>query len=459
MRLAVVGGLAAGPAAAMEARRRGADVVLFEAGRHISVGVCEIPYYVAGRLGGASLEARTPADLEREGIDVRTRHRVTGLDAARGVLTVDALEFGSTHEERFDRVILATGTRPRRLGIDGETAAGVFSVRTLADADALRLWLDAEPVRHVVVVGGGYVGLELAETMRDRGLRATILDPQGRVLAGTLDPSLGGPMRDALHASGVAVRAERPTEIRTDGAGRVASVRTDAGEMIGCQCVVVAIGVEPEDALTRAAGLKRGASGALAVDDEMRTSARTVWACGDAVEVERASDGRRVHWPLAPVARRTARIAARNATRTGREGGRADRLAPIACAVAVRAFGVEAASVGLHIEQAERSGLDAVAVTIWSRSRTAHFPGSEPLAVRLVAERGSGRLLGGQLTGREGAALRANVLVPLIQARATADVLAEDTDLVYNPPVAPAVDPLRVVAREVWKAATDRSRR
>lgn len=455
MRLAVVGGLAAGPAAAVEARRLGADVVLYEAGPHVSVGACEIPYYVSGRLGDASLEIRSPADLERAGVAVRTQHRVTSLDPARGRLGVESLQFGSVHEERFDRVILATGARARRLGIEGETAAGVFTVRDLVDADAVRLWLRSEPVRHVVVVGGGYVGLEMAEAVRDLGLRASILEPGGRPLPQTLDASLCGPVASAVHGAGVAVRAERPTRMLTDRAGRVVAVETDRGERIGCQCVIVAIGVEPAVELAVSAGLRLGSTGAIAVDAEMRTSARSVWACGDAVEVVHAAHGRPVYWPLAPLARRTARIAARNAAHNGRSGGAPERLAPIAGAVAVRAFGVEAASVGLHETQAQAAGMRAVAETIWAWSRTRHFPGSQPLGVRLVAEQGTGRLLGGQLTGREGAALRANVLVPLIQAGATARALAEDTDLVYNPPLAPAVDPLRVAAREVWKRAVE----
>ncbi len=456
MRLAVVGGTAAGPAAAVEAARLGADVVLFEAGPHVSVGACEIPYHVAGVLGGASLIVRTPAQLGADGVDVRTRHRVASVEPARGRLVVDALDFGSRHEERFDRLILATGARARRLGIPGEDAPGVFAIRTLADADAFRAWLDSEDVRHVVVVGGGYVGLEMAEALRLRGLRATILDGFGRALATVLDASLAGPVDAAVRAAGVLVRAERPVEIRTGAGGRVRAVATDRGELVGCQAVVVAVGVEPVVELAVAAGLKLGATGGLATDDAMRTSHRAVWACGDVAEVPRAVDGRRILWPLAPVGRRTARVAARNAAR--RTTGAPETVAPIAASAAVRAFGVEAATVGLSLEQATAAGFDAVAETVWAGSRTRHFPGRSAVGVRLVAERGSGRLLGGQLVGAEGAALRANVLVPLVRAGATARELAEDTDLVYNPPVAPAVDPLRVAAREVQKRAEDGSR-
>ncbi|WP_420457475.1 FAD-dependent oxidoreductase [Rubrivirga sp.] len=449
MRIAVIGGLAAGPAAAAEAKRQAPDatVVLFEEGPHISVGTCEIPYLIGGRLEpGTDLVVLTPDEIRRtRGVDARVRHRVTALDPGRGRLTVEALHFGSTTEEPFDRFILATGARARRLGVDGEDAAGVFTVRNLVDTHAILRWLDTEPVRHVVVVGGGYIGLEMAEAMRERGLRATILDPNGRVLGNTVACEASDLMNEAVAAAGVAVRAERVTAILADDDGRVRAVRTDRGELVGCQMVVVSVGVEPRVELAQAAGIRLGDRGGVAVDDQMRTSARRVWACGDVVEIPRAPDGRRVLWPLATTARRTARVAARNAT------GTADRFRPFAGAVGVRAFGVEVGSVGLSLAQAEDAGLDAVATDVRHLSRTAAFPEASPIDVRLVTERGTGRLLGGQLVGAEGAALRSDVLVPLVARGATVRELAEDLDLLYNPPLAPAVDPLKVAASRAMR--------
>ena len=455
MRIAIIGGLATGPAAAAEVSRLGAEAVLFEQTPHVSVGACEMPYYVGRTLRpGATLEVMTPADLaRRKGIEVHVRHRVTALDAARGRLTVEALDYGSTREERFDRFILATGARARRLGVPGEDAAGVFALRALEDAEALRTWLDTEPVRHVVIAGGGYVGLELAEAMRARGLRATILDPAGRVLPAGFEAAVTGQLQDAVREAGVAVRAERVVEVRTDRAGRVAAVATDRGEVVGCQALVVAVGVEPRTELARAAGVAIGESGGIRTDAGMRTSARTVWACGDAAEVLRPVDGRRLVWPLAPTGRQTARVAARNAASRGGSGA---TFAGVTGAVGVRAFGVEAASVGITEAEAAAAGIDAVSVLIRARSRVAQMPGAQPLDVRLVAERGTGRLLGGQLVGREGAVLRANVLVPLVRSGATARDLAEDIDLIYTPPVAPAVDPLRRAAEGLARAAASR---
>ena len=456
MRIAVIGGLAAGPTAASEAKRANpdADVVMFEQSAHVSVGACEIPYFVADRLDGADdLIVLTPDELAKtRGVEVHVRHRVTAIDARAGTLAVEALDYGATRTERFDRFILATGAYARPLDVPGADAAGVFTVRDYVDALDVKRWLATEPVRHVVVVGGGYVGLELAEAMRDRGLRATILDPAGRVLSTSLAPDVARPLDEAVRAAGVLVRAETATSVLADDAGRVRAVRTDAGEIIGCQAVIVAIGVEPRVELAEAAGVALGATGAVAVDDQMKTNVRNVWACGDLVEVPRIVDGRQIHWPLAPVGRRTARVAARNAAR---RGGTPDHVSGITGAVAVKAFGIEAAAVGLDEGAAREAGFDAVVAQIRHTTRTKVYPGSQPIDVRLVAERGTGRLLGGQLVAPEGAALRANVLVPLLRSGTPARELAEDMDLVYNPPVAPAVDPLRIAASAVAKAAEE----
>lgn len=456
MRIAIVGGLASGPAAAAEAKRRApdAEVVMFQEGPHVSVGTCEIPYYIAGHLGGEdSLVVNTAEELEQSrGFEVRLRERVTALDARAGRLTVDALDYGSTREERFDRIILATGARARRLDVPGEDAAGVFVIRDLEDAAAVKRWLDTEPVRHVVVAGGGYIGLEMAEAAHDRGLQATVLDPSGRVLNNTIACEASDLMNEAVAAAGVAVRSEKPTEILADEAGRVRAVRTDAGEIIGCQMLVVSIGVEPRTELAKAAGAELGDMGGVAVDDRMKTSLANVWACGDLVQIPRAPDGKRVLWPLATTGRRSARVAARNAAA---RGGRADSFRPIGGGVAVKAFGVEAASVGLSMAQAVEAGFDAVAADIRHWTRVASFPGASPIDVRLVVERGAGRILGGQVVASEGAALRVDVLVPLVRNGATARELAEDLDLVYNPPIAPAVDPLKIAASVAMDKASE----
>ncbi|NNL67938.1 MAG: FAD-dependent oxidoreductase, partial [Myxococcales bacterium] len=399
--------------------------------------------------GVEALEVLTPEEFEKSrGATVRVQHRVVALEPSKGRLVVESLIHRSRHDEAFDRFILATGARARRLGVDGEAAPGVFSLRGLEDAAALKTWLDTEPVRHVVVEGGGFEGLEMAEAMRDRAIRATILDTRGRVLGLDIADPMIAPMHEAMRARGVHVRAEQVTAIETEATGRVRAVRTNQGELIGCQAVIVAIGIEPRTALAESAGVHLGETGAIAVDDAMRTNVRTVWACGDVIEVPRVVDGNAVHWPLAPIGRRTARVAARNAA-----GARpADRFTGVTPSVAVRAFGIEAAHAGLSLDEARASGFDAEAIMVQHWSRVKMVPGSKPLHVRYVVEQGSGRLLGGELVGAEGAALRANVLVPWIRAGTTVREIAEEMDLVYNPPIAPATDPLRIAAAKAMRS-------
>lgn len=446
MRIAVIGGLASGPAAAAEAARANpnVEVVLYEQSPYISVGSCEIPYFVADQIPDASsLEVLTPQEFERtRGAKVFTQHRVESIDPDKGTLEVQSLVHQSRHQEQFDRFILATGARARKLDIDGEDADGVFAVRGLQDAVRIKNWLETQPVHHVVVIGGGFIGLEMAEAIHQRGLRATILDPSGRVLRNVLPDSLVNPMMLSLRESGVAVRAERATKIGVGRDGEVVSVRTDKGEIIGCQSVIVGVGIEPRTELAASARIKIGQSGGIAVDDQMRTSRRNVWACGDGIEVPRIVDGKKVLWPLSPIARRTARVAARNAVGIKP----ADRFTSVTPSVAVKAFGVEAASVGLSIEQAIASGFDADTIQINHWSRVSSMPRAKRLLVNYVFERRKGRLLGGSLVGEEGAALRANVLVPWIRTETTVKQIAEEMDLVYTPPLAPSMDPLRVAA-------------
>ena len=451
MQIAVIGGTASGTAAAAEAARRAPDatVRLYEQAPHLAVGACEIPHYIGGEVASADeLIMLTPdAFASSRGVETEMNARVTAVDLAAGRLTVQ--QHGQARAEPFDRLILATGARARRLGLDGEAAAGVFPVRTLEQAKALHAYLDAHDVATAVVVGGGYVGLEMADALRQRGIVVTILDPAGRVLARTLSPELYAPLGEALRASGVPVRAATVERIETD-AGSACAVWTSVGERIPCSLVLVAIGVEVRAELARSLGVEVGAHGALVVDEQMRTAAENVWACGDAVAVTRVVDGNAVHWPLATVGRKTAYVAAQNAA-AGWTAGTAS-FPGISGAIAVKAFGYEIAKVGLNLSEASDAGLDAACVQVEHWSRVSLLPGAERLSVRLVGEKGTGRLLGGELIGREGAALRANVLVPLLVDGWTAARALDQLDLIYNPPLAPSRDPLLVAMAQLKKA-------
>ncbi len=446
-RIAVIGGVAAGPAAAAHARRvdPDAEVILFEQGPHISYGACEIPYYVGGHVESAdTLVVFSPDAFERDkGVEVRVRHSVTDIRPERNRLVCRVVATGRSHEERFDKFILATGARAVQPDVSGADAVNCFAVRTLEDAIDIKNYLASHRVRHAVILGGGYVGVEMAEAMVDRAIRVTLLEPGEGVLNRYISARHREVVTAVLRDHGVQVRCERAVRFDVGGHGAITSVGTDTGETIGCQLVISAIGTRPDAALARRAGLKLTASGAIHVDDTMRTSAPNVWACGDCVEVRHVVGDRPVYLPLSQTAFRTARVAAQNAARQGR--GRPARFPGVAGASAVKVFGLEVARVGLSADEARAAGFDAFVETVEGWSRVRFYPGAERLHVELVVDRLGGRLLGGAIVGREGAAMRANILVPLVWKGWTVDAV-RDLDLVYAPPVAPSMDPLLVAA-------------
>ncbi len=425
-------------------------MVLFEQGPDISYGACEMPYYVADQIpSDDTLVMLTPERFEQtRKAEVRTGHRVLAVHPKRCRLDVKDLATGRIAEERFDKFILATGARARLPEVDGGEAPNVFPMRQLEDARMLKRYLGAQRVQHAVVLGGGYVGVEMAEALRARGVRVTILEPHGKLLHTYLDEDLLPLVQEVVHRHGVVVRQEQAVGFALDAQGAVRAVRTDKGEKIGCQVVVAAMGIVPNTELAEAAGITLGATGAVAVDAQMRTNLPNVWACGDCIEVERLVDRRKVYLPLAPVAFRTARVAATNAARRGRSAPA--RFPGVVGASAVKVFELEVAAVGLRLDEARAAGFDAFATYVKHWSRVSFYPGARPLHVLLVVERGKGRLLGAQLVGEEGAVLRADVLVPCIGERWTVAQI-KDLDLIYTPPFAPARDPLIVAANEAAK--------
>ena len=453
-RIVVIGGVAAGPAAAAHAQRIDpeADVILFEQGAHISVGACEMPYYVADWIEDAeTLLVLTPDEFEEtRGAEVRTHCKVLAIHPERGLLDVQNVQTGEVREEPFDKLILAIGAHARMPDLGGLDAENMFPMRRLDDAIALKEYLGAHDVRHAVILGGGYIGVEMAEALRERDVRVTVLDPLGGLLPGYLDDDLRPLVHDVAEKHGVQVRTEVATGFEHDDSGLVRAVRTDAGELIGCQLVLVAMGVVPNTDLAERAGIRVGETGALAVDEHMQTNLPNVWACGDCVEVERVIDGAKVHLPLSPVAFRTARVAAANAA--GNDSEELDRFPGVCMASAVKFFELEVAVVGMRLDEAREASFDAIAHSIESTTRVSIYPGARPIHVRYVVERGSGRLLGAEVVAEEGAVHRADVLVPLIrEGWSVKDV--RDLDLIYTPPFAPMMDPLLVAAHEAWRQA------
>ncbi|MGC5030316.1 FAD-dependent oxidoreductase [Micromonospora sp. DT229] len=450
-RLIVIGGDAAGMATAAQARRRrdrqDLEIVAFERGHFTSYSACGIPYWISGLVPEAEqLIARDPAThREKYDIDVRLRHEVVAIDLDRREVTAVDLESGGEVREPFDILMYATGAVPTKPDWARTEAAGVFGVQTLDDGSALREWLDRDPQpRRAVVVGGGYIGVEMAEALVRRGLSVTLVE-RGEQPMSTVDPDMAGLVADAMRGLGVDIRTGVQVTGLSERDGRVAAVETDAGP-IPTDLVVLGLGVRPNTALAEAAGLPLGPTGGLRVDRRMRVlGVPGVWAAGDCVETLHRVSGMPVHVPLGTHANKQGRVAGINIG-----GGYATFAGVIGTAV-TKVCDLEVGRTGLREQDAQAAGFEFVSVIAESTSRAGYYPGARPMTVKLIAERPSGRLLGAQIVGLSEAAKRIDTLAVALWNRMTVDDMTA-LDLGYAPPYAPVWDPVLVAARKAVEA-------
>ncbi|MER8231522.1 FAD-dependent oxidoreductase [Streptomyces sp. NPDC094049] len=449
-RLVVIGGDAAGMSAASQARRlRGPEeleIVAFERGRFSSYSACGIPYWVGGEVATREeLIARSPEEHRARDIGLRTRTEVTAIDlAGRRVLARD-LAAGTESWTGFDKLVIATGARPRRPALPGIDAPGVHGVQTLEDGQALLDSLAGSPGRRAVVVGAGYIGVEMAEALLHRGYEVTVLH-RGEQPMSTLDPDMGRLVHRAMDGLGIrTVASAEVTEVLTGPDGRVRAVATDAAEY-PADVVVLGMGVVPETSLAREAGLPVGARGGLLTDLAMRVRGQEdVWAGGDCVEVLDLVANRERHVPLGTHANKQGQVIGTNV------GGEYATFPGVVGTAVSKVCDLEIARTGLREKDARAVGLRFVSVTVESTSRAGYYPGAAPMTVKMLAERRSGRLLGVQIVGREGAAKRVDVAAVALTAGMTVEAMTA-LDLGYAPPFSPVWDPVLVAARKATAA-------
>jgi NADPH-dependent 2,4-dienoyl-CoA reductase/sulfur reductase-like enzyme len=449
-RLVVIGGDAAGMSAASQARkRRDADdleIVAFERGRATSYSACGIPYWIGGAVATeAELISRSPEQHRAKGIDVRMRTEVVGIDLAARRVTARDLESGREYEEPYDSLVYATGSVPMRLRADGFDAPGVYGVQVLDDGADLIAELDSGRVERVVVVGGGYIGLELAEACHIRGLDVTVVNRSPTPI-GTFDPDIGEFIADAVANMGIRLVFGQPaTCVETGADGRASAVVTADGTRLPADLVVLGLGVRPNVALAQAAGIPLGDSGGVKVDNRMRTGVPGVWSAGDCVESWHRLSGQRMVVALGTHANKQGRVVGINLG-----GGYATFPGVIGTAV-TKVCDLEVARTGLSEAEAEAAGYRYVTAHVDSTTRAGYFPGAKPIRVKLLAEKRSGRLLGAQIAGREGAAKRIDVLATAIWNEMSVDEVLS-LDLSYAPPFAPVWDPVLIAARKAFDA-------
>lgn len=448
-RLLIVGGVAAGMSAASRARRQNPDaqIVVLERGDWISYAACGLPYALGGDVpdlqesGWDALVARTPAQMRARGISVRLNHEVTGVDVRAGTLTVRDREAGRTSTEAYDHLLLATGVSPIRPEWAVTDLAGVHVLKSIPDAQAIEASLHG--ARRVCIVGGGYIGLELAEAMRARGLSTALLERGDDVAGRVLDDPYRALMRAELERRGVDVRRCQSVDGLHGNAGRVTGVQTDAGR-VQADVVLVAVGVRPNVELARAAGVRLGRTGAVAVNARQETNVPGVSAAGDNTQSLHRVTRRQVHIPLALSANRMGRVAGVNMA-----GGDA-RFPGIVGTGIFKVFDLGAARTGLTQGEAEAAGLNAVSVDVVSTDHAGYYRDARPVHVRLTAERGTGRLLGAQLVGAPQSVKRVDVVAALLHRRANVTDLFE-ADLAYAPPFSTTWDVLLVAADRLMR--------
>ncbi len=445
-RIVVIGGLAAGPSAASKAVRVNPDIeaVLFEQGEDISYGICEIPYALGGEIPQESLVAYTPERLrEKKGVEVRTLHRAEEIQPVQKFVRVRNVRTGEVTEEPYDRLVLALGSRVRIPDWKGIDARNVFTVKTLEQGRLIRKFLETEHPRTVAIIGGGYVGMEMADTLSRIGLNVTLLHRQSLPLHG-LERGTREVVRRQLEDHGVSFVGNARIEGLLEGKEhRITHVLTSDGSY-PCDMAVIATGVVPNTALASQSGIRLGQSGGILTDQRQQTSVDDIFAAGDCCEVKNLVNNKSMYIPLATIASKAARVAGENAA-----GGSAVFRGAIR-AVGVRVFDIEVAQVGLSSQEAADSGFEPAVDTITAWSKVAAMPSSEKVTITTIADKKSGRVLGANLYGKNGAVSRADTFAVAIQHRLlVSDV--QQLDLVYAPPFAPLWDPILVAANALRK--------
>ena len=431
MRLVVIGGNAAGLSAAARARRldRWLEIVVLEKGPVVSYAACGLPYYIEGRV--RRLEELQVASIEefrtKRRIDVRTGAEVAAIrHASREVALAGGERIG------YDKLVIATGARPARPGIQGRDDPRVFALQTFADAARLRAFLDQRRPRRAAIIGGGYIGLEMTEVLRARGLHVSLYSADDRLL-GSANGSLQEALARRLERFGVALHTNRPVR-------SLSELEVDGREP---DLVLLAAGFRPNVELAAEADIEIGRTGAIRVDERLETNLTGVYAAGDCAEALHKITGRPAYIPLGTTANKMGRVAGANAA------GRRERFPGVLGTSIVRVCGLGVGMTGLAGEDARAEGFDTVSARIEALERAEYFWGAK-ITVELTAERRTGRLLGGLVIGERGVAHRTNVIAAALEGGLGVEEL-EMLDLAYTPPYARVWDPVLIAAQQLRK--------
>lgn len=439
MKVVIVGGVAGGATAATRIRRldEHAQITIFERSGYISYANCGLPYYIGGVIEDPEeLTLQTPESFQaRFHIDVRVKHEVINIDAERKTVSVRNLETGEEFEESYDKLILSPGAKPVRPDLPGIDSDKLFSLRTVEDTFCIRRFVKEQKPQTAVIVGGGFIGLEMAENLCELGIRVTVVQRSDHLM-NTLDYDMASFVHSKLRSNGIHLkfRANVAGFEETETGLRVL-LKDD--QPISADMVVLAIGVSPENTLAKKIGLELGAKGAIVVNDKMETSAADIYAVGDAIQVKHTVTGNDAVISLAGPANKQGRIAADNIC------GLDSRYKGSMGSSVIKLFDLTAASTGLTEKAAKAAGISYDRVVLSPASHAGYYPGAKTMTMKVVYERDTLKILGAQILGQEGVDKRLDVLATAISAGMKADGL-KDLDLAYAPPYSSAKDPVNM---------------
>jgi NADPH-dependent 2,4-dienoyl-CoA reductase/sulfur reductase-like enzyme/rhodanese-related sulfurtransferase len=436
-RIVIVGGVAAGATAAAKARRISPDaqITMLEAGPDISFANCGLPYYIGGDIKSRSkLILQSPESFkEQYDVDVHVHTLVSAIDKEKHIIKTLDTRSGEKKEFEYTKLILAQGGRPIKPTLPGADASHVFTLWTLEDMDKIASFINERKPRTAVVVGGGFIGLEMVEALVKRGLKVNVVEMMPHVMA-VMEAETAGFIETEMLSYGVGIHTGAGvTEIAPK------SVKLDNGKTLEADMVLLSIGVRPTLQLAKETGLEIGEAGGLLVNEYMQTSDADIYAAGDMVEIEHRVNGKKVRIPLAGPANRQGRIAAENAL-----GGKHSYKGSIGTSI-VRVFEAVAGTTGLSLKQARALGIDADAIIAHKEHHTSYYPGAEQVTVMLVYDKNTGVILGGQTSGYKGADRRLDVIATAAATKLTVSDLA-DIDYAYSPPLGTANDVINMAA-------------
>ncbi|OUQ78470.1 FAD-dependent oxidoreductase [Flavonifractor sp. An100] len=444
-KVVVIGGTAAGLSAASKAKRVRPDleIEVYERTGFISYGACGLPYFVGGMIEDPNeLVSLFPEEMsQKRGIPTYTRHEVTAIDRENKVVSVTDLESGRQFQRPYDKLVIATGASPIRLPLPGMDLEGVYYLRTVEDGIYLKDAITQK--KHIAILGGGFIGLEMAEELTQAGVEVHVFEQLPRLLP-FLEESFSAVVAQTLAENGVHLHIGTEVSRILGSDGVVTGIETAQREQIPVDGVLASVGVRPASQLAAACGLKLGFKGGIVVDEHQRTSDPSIWACGDCVEMKHLITGEAVYVPLGTTANKQGRVAG------GSLAGEEASFPGVLGSMVTKVFQLYIAATGLSQEQARAAGYQVASTIIRKRDRASYYPGGTDTQICLVVDQSSGRLLGAQVIGGSTVAGRVNVFATAITAGMTVAQINE-LDLVYAPPVAPVYDPILIAASQAIK--------